>query len=949
MTPCAADPATLESLESMNDSQLALFAPTAEAILLLAEDVKRIVIADLARAERLSGVLVTVADRAGFPAGRARTRSARAHVLAGANRLTEAAALCEEAVTIASAHGCTFEVAAAKLSSVQPLSRSGYAGEALAAAEEAASLFMSLNQPTWAAKAEVNAGVIHKLRDQYEAALGCFDRAAGSFAEVPAVLAQVESNRAEALLELNRFGDARAAFSRAIDCFARTGNRRGEAIVRGNLADLHLRLGNYDAALHDYELALREYERYPSPGDLARLHAERAEVLASLGMTRNAAAAFEEAIPKLRAYALFWELARATLAHARVLLKLKRHAECGTFLEQSAAAFESLKHKSGLAQVSVTRALLAAQSGVSPGVIDSLRSAAHQLRDRPAESVLIRLALHSVWLIQNSTDDSGSLDTLVSDAEVLGIAPLLADALRIRASYSMRQGRSRAALGDLLRAMDLIERVRGSLRSQELRAAFLGDRHGVYEEAVDAALRGGVGAASEFAFEVVQRARARTFLDVLHGADTTAESAGTMDGGAEDSSTPLFREHRELRHELHALYTQLTAPRKADSTAAQSTKLRRAIADIERRTDAVELRLGSLVEFNDLYAAPCDAGQVGRGLGARTVLLDLFAVRDEMFAFVVRADRPIEVVSLGSVSRITERASQFGFHVSRELARASAGAMLRGHRSQTVVTDTLQRLGDAVLGPIHDLIRGCKSIRIVPHGPLHEVPFEALEYDGAPLIERMSVAYAPSASTLTKLAPLGTGLAPRRALVFGVPDDLAPHIEREANAVAEAVEARPVIGAGATFGAFAEAAAGAGIIHLAMHAVGSHDSQMSARLQFADRWVSAREIARLKLPGSLVVLSGCETGRGTLLGCDDTFGLVRAFVVAGARGLLVTRWPVHDAAACDLMIQTYRRSNIHAARFIESFADAMRDSQVQAARADVHPALWAPFMLIGSP
>jgi len=942
-------PATLDELEAMGDDPPASWAPSPESLLDMAEDVKRSVTADLSRAERLSALLVSLVDRIGAPAPRARARSARAHVLACANRLPEAVELCEHAAEIASAHHCPFELAAARLSSVQPLSRLGKADDALAAAQQAAAEFTALAQPAWASKAEVNAGVIHKLRGNHVVALACFDRAAPSFRGIPGVLAQIESNRAEALLELNRFSEARVAFTRAADCFAQTGNRRGEAVVRGNLADLHQRLGAYSQALNDYEIAIRAYENDQSPGDLARLHAERAEVLAGLGMLRDAAFAFDQALPKLQESGLFWEHARATLAHARVLLRLRRHAECQVSLNQSEQAFQSLEHRAGLTQVSVTRALLGVQTGQPADVVHSLEHAAQAMRERPAESVMIRISLFSVMLALGSADDlAPQLETLVLDAQALGIAPLLADALRLRASAAMNRGNAPAALRDLREAMDLIERVRGSLRAHELRAAFLAERHGVYEEAVQAALTDHSHEAVSQAFEIVQRARARSFLDLLHESDRSAEPSESSPT-APDDHAPLLHEHAESRRELHALYAQLTTPRRVDSPADYATRLRRAIADAEQRSDSVELRIRTLSEYTDLYAAPCDVSQVRQNLAPRTILLDFFSMRGDLLVFILQSARPSEVVRLCPVEKIADLVSQFTFHIARELARSSMRATPRVGATGSAALAALRRLSESLLAPIQSHLRHCDHLRIVPHGPLHEVPFEALDFDGAPLIERFSCAYAPSASVLSTLASTLARSDAHDALVWAVPDDRAPQIAHEASGVAASLNTRAVIGSAATFDAFTHASRTAGIIHLAAHAIGSHDSPMSARLLFADRWVNARDIARLRLPGSLVVLSGCETGRGSVVGCDDVFGLVRAFVAAGARGLLVTRWPVHDSATSDLMIRAYERTSVRSPQLFESFAAALRESQRDAARAGATPAFWAPFALIGSP
>ena len=55
-----------------------------------------------------------------------------------------------------------------------------------------------------------------------------------------------------------------------------------------------------------------------------------------------------------------------------------------------------------------------------------------------------------------------------------------------------------------------------------------------------------------------------------------------------------------------------------------------------------------------------------------------------------------------------------------------------------------------------------------------------------------------------------------------------------------------------------------------------------------DGFLQMREVFKLKLDADLVVLSGCETGRGKLLRAEGPVGLPRAFLAAGARSLVVS-------------------------------------------------------------
>ncbi len=112
--------------------------------------------------------------------------------------------------------------------------------------------------------------------------------------------------------------------------------------------------------------------------------------------------------------------------------------------------------------------------------------------------------------------------------------------------------------------------------------------------------------------------------------------------------------------------------------------------------------------------------------------------------------------------------------------------------------------------------------------------------------------------------------------------------------------------------------------------------------------MTTAEIFNLRLLGSLVVLSACETGRSGLGAGDELVGLARAFLYAGASALLVSQWSVEDAATAALMRHFYQALQAGAGR-----AAALRSAQIEllSGRAApdwaCHPFYWAGFQLIG--
>lgn len=75
-----------------------------------------------------------------------------------------------------------------------------------------------------------------------------------------------------------------------------------------------------------------------------------------------------------------------------------------------------------------------------------------------------------------------------------------------------------------------------------------------------------------------------------------------------------------------------------------------------------------------------------------------------------------------------------------------------------------------------------------------------------------------------------------------------------------------------------------------------------------DNVVTSYEIARMELRGTeLVVLGACDTATGMDMPTQGIGSLRRAFMMAGAKTVLATLWPVSDASTKEFMTQLYGR------------------------------------------
>jgi CHAT domain-containing protein len=114
-----------------------------------------------------------------------------------------------------------------------------------------------------------------------------------------------------------------------------------------------------------------------------------------------------------------------------------------------------------------------------------------------------------------------------------------------------------------------------------------------------------------------------------------------------------------------------------------------------------------------------------------------------------------------------------------------------------------------------------------------------------------------------------------------------------------------------------------------------------------DGYLSASEIAGLKLDAQWVILSACSTAAGGATNAEALSGIARAFLYAGARALLVSHWAVDSNAAVKL-ITTASGEMARDAKV--GRAEAMRRAilaLIQSGTRDAHPSYWAPFVVVG--
>ncbi|HEX7815906.1 CHAT domain-containing protein [Dyella sp.] len=283
------------------------------------------------------------------------------------------------------------------------------------------------------------------------------------------------------------------------------------------------------------------------------------------------------------------------------------------------------------------------------------------------------------------------------------------------------------------------------------------------------------------------------------------------------------------------------------------------------------------------------------------------------------------------------------------LVDAFRNSIIAGKRSAVAAA---AQFGDLLVKPL-DLPDGTRLI-VVPHGPLHYLPFQALKTGDHYLIEQHPVSITPSISIALQLIDRGTTMH-GSLTAFGNPD-VAPQYalpgsEAEVKALADAFPGTQLfLHDQATKSRFEANAGRTSLIHVAAHAQADTIDPLYSRVLLANEngkvnFLEAHEVLGLNLDKvSLVTLSACESGLGRVANGDEVLGFTRSFLAAGTSGLIVSLWPVSDDSTKLLMSTLY--GELAKGRDVQT---AMQQAQLAVLHSkDMdHPFFWAPFDVIG--
>ena len=782
-----------------------------------------------------------------------------------------------------------------------------------------------------------NRGLCYEYMGRYHEALDAFAVSEEVYGDLGMTerLGQISDSRGSVLAVLGRGTEALAAHEAAAGVFGEAGLTLSQVMSLGNIGETHLRLANYAESLGAFERARRLLGALGDPADEYLLLRDTADAYLALNLYAEALAAYREADAMLRGVGMAHDRARALWGMGSALIASRMLDEAQGVLAEAAGLFRGAGNVPMLSSVMLEQASLLAACGSAKDARETAHRALDLVleRDWPVQEVYARLRLADLSPPDGEAEAHLLAAQQLSDRLAL---PQLSYRLNERLGNLRRlQGRDEEARRLLEAAIDEIEHLHGTVAQDAMRVSFLGDKIAAYEGLLLLHLSGEDEEGAGLAYDVVERAKSRALVDLITGV------VGRKTSGIVDPSLG----GRTLQADLNAVYSELLEGPGDDRPRAPSLDLR--AAELEQEIRTLRLRAAADDASVDLFTAPREV--VREDLAPGTLLLTYYVAGEEILAFVRTAGHMRVVRRVGTISKtrrlLRKLETQWErFRAGQRFAERHMAVLERSARS------LLTQLYDELVAPLEPPLEemtpvgatgGAAKLIVGHHGPLHGVPFHALFDGGRYMLERFDISYAPSA-TVYALCQRRAGRS-GRALVFGVEDPSIPAAISEAHAVAGRVpEAEPRVGDEATVATLQNEAPGCAVLHMACHGLFRSDNPMFSSLKLHDGWLTGADVVDLDLPGTLVTLSACESGRNEVTGGDEVLGLARAFLGAGAATLVVSLWLAQDETTAELMKNWYELMG-HG----EGRASALRAAQLKIKERHPHPYYWAPFILIG--
>jgi len=484
-------------------------------------------------------------------------------------------------------------------------------------------------------------------------------------------------------------------------------------------------------------------------------------------------------------------------------------------------------------------------------------------------------------------------------------------------------------------SISIIEKIRGNLTIDEFKSTYFDNKREVYDRLLRLLLR--LNEPVE-AFQISEQARARAFYDIL--ANKKIDYKGAVSGD-------LISLEQEKRIEVQKLYKLLQRNNTGGygnegSRNAAMEQMRESLTAAQTEYEDIvrRIKLNNPAYAEMVTALPVNFNDLKESMDERTAILTYWISKNELILWLITGSEIISrsiPIDEKTVSNMVE----------------SARKAIQSNSMDRVKLD-MSRLYTVLIGSVEEKLAKYSDLVIIPNGPLHFIPFQALMNNkGEYLVQRYNLIYAPSASVL--MVCNNRQVKPGLKFMGMALSDIV--LENKQGLPGTEDEVRKILplfsenistyGNQSTETFVKNNAAGYNFIHFATHGNYNYEQPLYSHLLFSpsdedDGRLNVFEVFELNINASLVTLSACETGLGNISQGDELVGLSRAFLFAGASSVIVSLWAVADYPTSLLMVNFYRYLKDH------DLQEALTLAQRDVIKIYPQPLYWSPFVLIGN-
>ena len=763
-----------------------------------------------------------------------------------------------------------------------------------------------------------------------------------------------------------------------------SGDRQGEFRAIGNLGSVYYRYGQYTKAIRHHQQHLDFAQEI---NDLQG----KVSALTNLGHSYNALGQPVKAIQHLEKA---WEIAKK-IGHCRTesnalngiglsLQDLGKYPEAIEYFEQSLELAQKHQDEWGKGHVVGNLGRIYLELGIRDKNPEYYQKALEYYEQkleivRKSKDFLSEGAvLTNMGIARTKLGNYEAAADLFRQArrilQEIGDRDSEGKALAGKAFLQQQQGNTDRAIELYKEAIEIKENIRSQLMVGAFKSSFEERQIDTYKQIIK--LLWDRGDKKE-AFNYVERARAKTFLDQLANGQINFRTKAKPE---------LLQQEQELQEQKIARRNRLIELKNSDQrdetaiaeVEAELTNIETEYTDLLTTIELQHPEVVSLVSLQPRQLL--SLAQIQEKLAKDTTLIEYFVSEDRIFAFVITANGfdSIEI-------KVTENQLKEGlkkFDQSNPRGNPHPEALLKLH--------------EWLIEPLQaHLSASTSNLIIIPHGILHYLPFAGLTDGNKYLIDRYNLSTLPSANVLnfidkknsvkdesptpgnsiiefllSKLQYFSHFLwrdrnFSKKILILGNPDiDVSLpklfHAQDEAETIAKLYRGKALVDQEATEIVVHSKANEAEILHLAAHGKYNNRNPLFSNIYLAkdesdknkdklgknDGLLEVHEVYGLNLEkASLVVLSACETKIGDLSKGDEIVGLNRAFIYAGTPTVIASLWSVEDQSTRLIMEQfhTYLRQGIEKAKALRLAQKALRETHPQYS----HPYYWAAFSLTG--